>query len=473
MITLLWDVWRGSRLLDSPYRHAVVAAVVALVLVYGLYMTRSESNKVDFVELQSPVFLSPLSQRAMQRFLASMTTSAHRSVLMVGRSWVLIGLSLAGLTTGLWRRPGKTAATAGMFLLPAFLSILALVSVGRWYALRYTCSALPAFLLLAALGVAACAELSSRVVTRKLSAGVRQWVTWAAAGVMILLFVAPNVSAARTDPHRKLDWRGVAALIQEIVIDGEPVVVANAWPQTCLGYYLRDSERDFQFINLQELVSTGQEVVDGTDQGWLLTAGSRKTGEVRAWMHQFPPLLKLREEEMALFFFPDFVTLLETRFAAGRGGLFEKQFAAFGERFDFGGAEMALQGGGWSYQEVNKAGIGYQWALGEQAELGLPIGQARDARIRFRALPFTYPDAPEQAVELWLNESLIATVDLPRGWSEHDLLVPASSWNSGANVLFLRFARSTIPAEVIAGSQDRRRLSAAFDYLEVLDETNP
>ena len=135
-------------------------------------------------------------------------------------------------------------------------------------------------------------------------------------------------------------------------------------------------------------------------------------------------------EQLALFFFPDFATLLETRFKAGRGDLFERQFTAFGERFDSEGVEMALQGGGWSYQEVNKAGIGYQWALGEQAELGLPIAG---------------PEIP----------------------------VPAASWSSGANILFLRFARSTIPAEVITGSQDRRSLSAAFDYLEVLDETNP
>ena len=98
-----------------------------------------------------------------------------------------------------------------------------------------------------------------------------------------------------------------------------------------MGYYLRDSGRDFLFVDLEESVADGEAVVEDSPWGWLLTAGFRETGDVRAWMHRFPPVLKQREEEMALFFLPDFVTLLQTRFAAGRGGLFEKQFAAFGQ----------------------------------------------------------------------------------------------------------------------------------------------
>lgn len=479
VIALLWDVRKGSSLFKSPYLHGVVAATLALALVYGLYMTRSDTNKVDFADLQSPVmqspvFLSPLSQRAMERFLASMTTSAHRSVLMVQRSWVLVGFALVGLAAGLWRRRWQTVMTAGMFFLPAGLSILALVLVGRWYALRYTCSALPAFLLLIAAGIVGCAELGSQVAGGRLSDGARKGVTWATAGVLMLLAAAPNFAAARADPQRKLDWRGVAAFIGEIAVDGEPIVIANAWPRICLGYYLRDSERDLQFVDLKESVAKGESVVESTPQGWLLTAGFRKSGDVRAWMHGFPPVLKLREEEMALFFFPDFVTLLETRFAAGRGGFFEKQFAALNQQFDFSGAGMTLQGTGWSFHEENKEGINYQWALGEQAELGLPIGRPRDARLRFRALPFMYPDAPPQNVELWLNQSLIAAVDLPRGWSEHEIEAPEEVWSSsGANILYLRFGRTTVPAEAVTGSKDRRSLSAAFDYLEVVEAVEP
>jgi mannosyltransferase len=471
LLAVAWGVWRdGESVLRSPFRHHILAAVLTLALSYSLYMVKSETNVVGSPGIASPVHLSPLSGRAMDRFMASMTTSGHQSVLLGRRSWILIGLSVVGLLAGLRRRPREMVATAGMFLLPAFLSIAALVVVGRWYGLRYTSPALPAFLLLVAVGIVATSELVVRLVGRKMSPEGRNVVTAAGCAVLVLLVVAPNVDAAQADPYRKLDWRGVAGFVKDIAIDGEPIVVPNLWPKICLGYYLRDSQRDLPFKVLKESVERGEWVVGRTPRGWLLTAGFRETGDVRTWMHQFHPVLKYREEEMALFFFPDFVTLMETRFEAGKGAVFERQFEAMGRRFDFDGAEMMLQGQGWSYHEENKEGIEYQWAMGDQAELGLPLGERREARIRFRALPFMYPDALPQSVEVWLNESRLGTIDLPRGWSDHEISVPEATWSSGANMLYLRFARSTIPAEVAKGSQDRRSLSAAFDYLELVDE---
>jgi hypothetical protein len=191
-------------------------------------------------------------------------------------------------------------------------------------------------------------------------------------------------------------------------------------------------------------------------------------------MHGYVPVLKKREEEMALFFFPDFKTLLETRFAAQKGTVFEEQLTRMGKRFDFAAGEMLLQGQGWSYPESNSAGIGYQWALGGRAELGLPIGPPRDARIRFRVLPFPHPEAPEQTLELWLNETHLATLKLEEGWSEHEVAIPVSTWSGGANILYLRFARSTVPAQLGTGSTDHRNLSVAFDFLEVVaEDTDP
>jgi len=352
--------------------------------------------------------------------------------------------------------------------LPAALSIAALASVGRWYAFHYTSSSLPAFLLLVAVGVTAAGSLVGRALGKRMGEAKRTVVTWVSVGVMLLLFVAPNLTAARVDPHRKLDWRGVAQFFDAVALEGEPILVPNAWPQICLGHYLQDLGRDVEFVNLWESSTRAEREVAARPRGWMLTAGFQKSNEVRAWMHQFVPVLKKSEEEMALFFFPDFVTLLETRFAAQKGAVFEQQFANMGQRFEFGGAEQTLQGRGWSYPERNTAGIEYQWALGEQAELGLPIGQPRDARIRLRALPFTFPEAPIQTLELWLNEVPLATLQLPQGWSEHEIAVPASSWSTGANILYLRFGRSTAPSQVDSGSQDHRNLSAAFDFLQVL-----
>jgi hypothetical protein len=81
-----------------------------------------------------------------------------------------------------------------------------------------------------------------------------------------------------------------------------------------------------------------------------------------------------------------------------------------------------------------------------------------------------YEEAPGQTVEVKLNDFRLTRLELPGGWSEHEIEVPESAWNTGANILNIHFGRSTVPAEAVPGSRDRRSLSAAFDYLEVVTE---
>ena len=472
----------GGRLLRSSYLACVLAPVVALVLTYGLYMTRSKLNVVEIGPLQaltaqessrarqldSPVHESPLTQRSLQRFLASMTTSGHQSRSLVVRSWLLLGVALLGVFAGRNRQPRRTLATAAMFGFTVVLSMVALVSVDRFYGLRYTSTALPPFLLLAASGIVFLAQGSTAMVLRGRGPAGRRVVGTVMTVLLLGALAAPSVVAARVDPQRKLDWRGIAHFFDEIALPGEPILMGNDWPLICLGYYLRDLDREVRWVNLWESAETGATVVQQTPGGWLLTAGFRKTDEVRLWMHGFQPVLKRPEEEMALFFFPDFVTLLETRFAAQKGGLFLRRFEELRRRFEFDGTEMLLQGSGWSFPESNSAGTDYQWAMGPVAELGLPLEQARPSRLRFRVLPFQFSQAPPQTLRLRLNKTLLAIVELDEGWSEHEIEVPQESWRSGANLLFLEFARSTAPAQVVVGSQDSRPLSVAFDYLELI-----
>jgi len=171
----------GHTLLESPYVHYLLAASLAIALFYGLYMSHSKKNNPNLRRIQvatdpsylkysrvrSPVYESPLSRTSLQRFLASMTTSGHQSVLLERRSWVLLALSLVGLVGGMYRRPREMISTVGMFVLPASLTIVGLVSVDRWYGLRYTASALPAFLLLVAVGVVVLARQAGRLVGRR------------------------------------------------------------------------------------------------------------------------------------------------------------------------------------------------------------------------------------------------------------------------------------------------------------------
>lgn len=475
VLILLWAGWRSSpsleqlagQLIRSPMRHYLLAVLIGLGLVTFLYVGRSPHYAPDFVVQQAPVYVSPLSVRALQRFAASMTTTGLDAGGVGRRSWAMISLALMGLIVGLVRRPMRAACTAGMFILPAVLSVLLLISVGRWYGVRYTCTALPAFVLLAAAGAVAVSQALPRLVLRQRSIRWQAPLSWVGAAAVVWLVAAPNVAAARFEPYQKLDWREIASFFEENALNGETILVPNNWSELCLGYYLRNSSMRLTFVDIRESVPRAEQVLATLDRVWLLTAGYRYTGEVRAWMHRFDPVLKRRLEELALFFYPDISTLFESRFAAGQGAFFVQQFEMLEGRLEFDGAEMALLGAGWSYQESNREGISYQWALGEAAEIGLPVMTPRDLVIRFRVLPFNYPDAQPQTIEVQLNSQTLATLESSGGWSEHEVFAPSSIWQVGANVLTLGFGRSTIPASVVAGSSDRRSLSAAFDYLEV------
>jgi len=477
VLILLWSGWRSSpslkqlpgHLVRSPMRHYLLAGLIGLGLVTFLYVGRSTNYAPDFVVQQAPVYIPPLSVRALRRFAASMTTTGLGGGGVGWQSWAMISLALFGLTIGQVRRPMRTVSTAGMFVLPAVLSVFLLVSVGRWYGVRYTCTALPAFLLLVAAGMVAVSKALPRLLPRRPSVRWQGALSWVSAAAIVGMVAGPNVAAARVEPYQKLDWREIARFFEENALDGESIIVPNHWPMLCLGYYLQNSSMRLPLVNVRESVARAEEVLSTLDRAWLLTAGYRYTGEVRAWMHRFDPVLKRSLEELALFFYPDISTLFESRFAADQGSFFARQFEMLNGRLEFDGAEMALLGAGWSYRESNREGISYQWALGAETEIGMPVMAPRDLVIRFRVLPLSYPGATPQTIEVQLNSQTLANVELSGGWSEHEVFAPSSTWQVGANVLTLRFGRSAVPASVVAGSSDRRNLSAAFDFLEVRD----
>ena len=465
------QVDKGKRRLAAM--QAIFAALVALAAAYWMYLAGSTVNRPgqefrpEQIAIQeAPGFQSPVAARSREQFVASLTTAGHAARSPVLRSWLLLGVSALGLVALARRAPANAVLVCGMFLLPAALSAAGLVSLGRGYELRYTSSALPAFVLLTALGVLSLADVGAPYVRRvlpRLSGGAA---AQGIAGAIVLLLIAPNVTAALADPQRKLDWRGVAEFVDDLVLDGESILVPNEWPKTCLDYYLRNRGRVIEFVSIWETAALGEREVAARDTGWMLTAGFRKSNEARAWMHGFVPVLKRRQEEMALFFFPDLVTLLKTRAEAGNDDYFVEQFERMQRRFEFGGAELALQGRGWSYVE-NSTEASFQWITGAVAELGLPIAQAQDGKIRLRAQPFSYPGAPRQQLELVLNDALIAMLELENGWSSHQVSVPSESWNSGANVLYLRPAHRARPIRVLDGAKDRRPLGVALDFVEV------
>ena len=492
---LLLTTWRapssGTEDGRAVVRHNQIGLLIALGIGIGLcaalYLTRSQHNlpSLELGDAQreiaaAPVFESPLGGETLRRFVASMTTAGTPSLHVGERALLLALLAGSGLVALLlaWRRPGAEGPPGqpgppdetpyrrlaliglGMFVLPAAGSLAALVSTGRWYHVRYTATALPAFLLLATLGIVGLAVLGERLARRftaNLPALASRALQPALVVAALVVVVLPNIGPALADPHDKLDWRDIAGYVDRMVLPGEPLVVSTDWPIICLGHYLEQRGREVEFVKIWERSDLGQEVVAERQRGWLLSAGVRKSDHGRTWMHNYVPIWKQSREAFALFYFPDLEDLFATRFSGERRAFFEQEFAARGLGFEFAGNEEPLQGIGWSYPEILPEHH-FQWALGEQAELAVPIGRARDVRIEMRAYALAYSGAPDQVIS-----------GVKRDWNKLAIDLPAEVWEREVPVLRFFFSDSQRPADVLEGSTDTRDLAAAFDWVRVLE----
>lgn len=101
---------------------------------------------------------------------------------------------------------------------------------------------------------------------------------------------------------------------------------------------------------------------------------------------------------------------------------------------------------GWSFNESNEAGLTFVWSHGPVSSFGLYTltddGTALNgsATLRFRALPFEAPDAPEQVLRFELNGRALGEVVLPSGIAESVLEFPADALINGWNVFDVHYA---------------------------------
>jgi hypothetical protein len=123
---------------------------------------------------------------------------------------------------------------------------------------------------------------------------------------------------------------------------------------------------------------------------------------------------------------------------------------------------------GFSSAETNESGDTFRWC--DSANVRLKVRTRGDGArtLRMRYWPFEYADGPKQAVSILVNEQLVGTRDMKSGPHVAAMRVPAHFWRKGDNEVRFKFKYAEAPAVRMAPSQDKRTLSAAFDWLEIL-----
>lgn len=118
-------------------------------------------------------------------------------------------------------------------------------------------------------------------------------------------------------------------------------------------------------------------------------------------------------------------------------------------KIDFGQNNALLyQGYGWLPFE-NIADADATWATEQRATIFLPLRELRGYKLRLRALPFVFPNAPNQSFGVTVNGKNLPRAQMQPGWNEYEIALPADALKKGVNEIVLDFGYVVRPRDVL------------------------
>jgi hypothetical protein len=425
-----------------------IAAAVAAALVPVLYRRMPGSA--------SAAGFRPLSGRFFQRLLQSFSIGAVDSAPIHRAAYVVAALALIGAIALVIRDRVRAAIVIGMAVLPIALSVAALWRLRHWYAVRYVATGLPAYLLLAAIGI----TTLLRLVLRGRTAVAVPIIALIAAGFI----VREGWTSATTEPYRKLSWRVIAATIHEHAHARDAVVTTNDWSYVCLDFYLRRLPPRVRLISAGESSSRAASVVAHNEPVWIVSAGFHRAGDIGDWSCQYPVVLASPLESFRLHYAPSLRHLLLNRLTLADTRALVARYPSHVMRL--GGDNDAFLAGGWYGPEGEGSDLA-RWTGPEPVSAILIASAAVDHRLTLRMLPFDYRGAAPQVATISLNAAPLARVTLAPAWREYRFDIPRVRWRDGINFLTISFSRADAPASIDPAAGDRRLLAARISEIAV------
>ena len=397
----------------------------------------------------------PLSARFFQRLLQSFSIGAVDVTSIRNIAYIVAALALIGAIALTIRDRVRGAIVIGMAVLPIAVSLAALWRLRHWYAVRYVATALPAYLLLVAIGIVTLL----RLIFRGRAAMAIPIAALIAAGFI----VREGWTSARTEPYRKLNWRVIAATIHEHAHARDAVVTTNDWSYVCLNFYLQRLPPRVRLISAGETASRAASVVAHNEPVWIVSAGFHRPGDIGDWSCQFPVVLASPLESFRLHYAPGLRHLLLNRLTPADTRALTARYPShvmhLGSESDF------FLAGGWHGPEGTSGDVS-RWA-GPEPVSAMLIASAADHRLLLRMMPFDYRGAPPQIATISLNAAPVARVTLVPGWKDYLFDVSRTQWRNGINFLTVAFSRAEAPAAIDPKSADHRLLAARFNLIAV------
>jgi hypothetical protein len=424
---------------------AATSAGVAAALIPLLYRRMSPNAGSAF----------RFSSRFFQRILQSFSIGAVDITTIHRAAYAVAILALIGAVVLLRRDRTKGVIVTGMAVFPVAVSLAALWKLRHWYAVRYVVTALPAYLLLAAIGITAIMHL---IFCGRTAIAI-PIVALIAAG----LIVREGWSSATTEPYRKLNWRVIAATIHEHAHARDAVVTTNDWSFVCLDFYLKQLPPKVRLISAGESSARAASVVAHNEPVWIVSAGFHRAGDVGDWSCQYPVVLASPLEGFRLHYAPGLQHLLLHRLTPADTRALTARYPT--HVMTLGSDNSVFLGGGWYGPDGDPADHA-RWT-GSEPVSAMLIANAADHRLTLHMLPLDYPGARPQLATMSLNGAPIARFALDPAWRDYIFDIDRTHWRDGANFLTIAFSRAEAPAAIDPRSKDVRLLAARVSLIAV------
>jgi hypothetical protein len=395
------------------------------------------------------------SSRFFQRILQSFSIGAVDITAIHRAAYAVAILALIGAVVLIHRDRVRGVIVTGMAVLPVAVSLVALWKLRHWYAVRYVGTALPAYLLLAAIGITAIL----RLIFRGRTAIAIPIAALIAAGFI----VREGWTSATTEPYRKLNWRVIAATIHEHAHARDAVVTTNDWSYVCLNFYLRQLPPRVRLISAGESAARAASVVAHNEPVWIISAGFHRPGDVGDWSCQYPVVLASPLEGFRLHYSPGLQHLLLHRLTAADTRALIARYPI--HVMSLGSDNNVFLAGGWYGPDGDPAEHA-RWTGAEPVSAML-ITNAADHRLTLHMMPFDYAGARPQIATISLNAAPVAQLALTPGWRDYTFDIDRTRWRDGANFLTIAFSRAEAPAAIDPRSKDVRLLAARLNLIAV------
>jgi len=428
-------------------RFYAIASIAAAALIPLLYR-RMPGNA-------AAAGFRPLNARFFQRLLQSFSIGAIDITVIHRAAYVVAALALIGAIVLIRRDRVRAAIVIGMAILPIAVSIAALWKLRHWYAVRYVATALPAYLLLVAIGITAIL----RLIFRGRTAIAIPIAALVAAGFI----VREGWTSATTEPYRKLNWRVIAATIHEHAHARDAVVTTNDWSYVCLDFYLRQLPPRVRLISAGESASRAASVVAHNEPVWIVSAGFHRPGGIGDWSCQYPVVLASPLEGFRLHYAPGLQHLLLNRLTSADTRSLTARYPT--HVMHLSPENSFFLAGGWYGPDGDPAERA-RWTGAEPVSAML-IASAADHRLLLHMMPFDYGGARSQIATISLNAAPIARIPLAIGWHDYAFDIDRTHWRDGANFLTIAFSRAEAPSAIDKKSGDSRLLAARINLIAV------